>query len=94
LGCYFLRGPLYPAQLLAGVAMKNEQFWLGVVFATITTLLVVLSFNRLFSKPDPSAVDMPKDIIQAYNMGIKDALKTNPASAELEMTCLELWGKK
>ena len=74
--------------------MKNEQFWLGAVFSAVTTLLIVMSLNRLFASPNPSAVDMPKDIIQAYNMGIKDALKTNPASAELEMACLELWGKK
>jgi hypothetical protein len=27
-------------------------------------------------------------------MGIKDALRTNPPSNDLEMVCLELWGKK
>jgi hypothetical protein len=74
--------------------MKNEQFWLGAVFSAVTTLLIVLSLNRLFASPNPSAVDMPKDIIQSYNMGIKDALRTNPPSNDLEMVCLELWGKK
>jgi hypothetical protein len=74
--------------------MKNEQFWLGAVFSAVTTLLIVLSLNRLFASPNPSAVDMPKDIIQSYNMGIKDALRTNPPSSDLEMSCLELWGKK
>jgi hypothetical protein len=74
--------------------MKNEQFWLGAVFSAVTTLLIVMSLNRLFASPNPSAVDMPKDIIQSYNMGIKDALRTNPPSSDLEMSCLELWGKK
>jgi hypothetical protein len=74
--------------------MKNEQFWLGAVFSAVTTLLIVLSLNRLFASPNPSAVDMPKDVITAYNMGIKDALRTNPPSNDLEMSCLELWGKK
>jgi len=73
--------------------MKNEQFWLGAVFSAVTTLLIVLSLNRLFASP-ASAVDMPKDVITAYNMGIKDALRTNPPSSDLEMSCLELWGKK
>jgi len=74
--------------------MKNEQFWLGAVFSAVTTLLIVMSLNRLFASPNPSAVDMPKDVITAYNMGIKDALRTNPPSSDLEMSCLELWGKK
>jgi hypothetical protein len=73
--------------------MKNEQFWLGAVLSALTTLLIVLSLNKLFANP-VTAVEMPKDIIQSYNMGLKDALRTNPASADLEMTCIEIWGKK
>jgi hypothetical protein len=59
----------------------------------LTTLLVILSFDKLLDT-QVSSVDMPHDVIAAYNMGIKDALKTNPAGAELEMACPELWGKK
>jgi hypothetical protein len=74
--------------------MKNEPFWMGAFFGSVMMLLTVLAFERLMATPDPSAVNMPKDIIQAYNMGHKDALKTNPAGLELEQTCLELWANK
>jgi hypothetical protein len=73
--------------------VKTEQFWMGAALGVLTTLLVTLSFDKLLDT-QVSTVEMPKDVIAAYNMGIKDALKTNPAGAELEMACLELWGKK
>lgn len=73
---------------------KNEPFWMGAVFGIVMTILVTLSLDKIFATPDPSAVNMPKDIIQAYNMGHKDALKTNPAGLELEQACLELWANK
>jgi hypothetical protein len=73
--------------------VKTEQFWMGAALGVLTTLLVTLSFDKLLDT-QVSSVEMPKDVIAAYNMGIKDALKTNPAGAELEMACLELWGKK
>jgi hypothetical protein len=37
---------------------------------------------------------MPKDVITAYNMGIKGALTVNPPSADLENTCAALWSNK
>ncbi len=70
----------------------NKQWGLGLVAGITLTSLIAIGMNKM--QAEPSAVDMPRDVIQAYNMGIKDALKTNPASAELEMVCLELWGKK
>jgi hypothetical protein len=72
---------------------KEEPFWWGIALGAMSTLLTVLAFARLLDTQE-SHVEMPKDVIAAYNMGIKDALKTNPAGAELEMACLELWGKK
>ena len=74
--------------------VKTEQFWMGAALGVLTTLLVVLAFGRLFDTPQVSTVEMPTDIVRAYNMGIKDALKTNPPSADLEMACLELWSNK
>lgn len=70
----------------------NKQWALGLVVGVTLTTLIAISINKM--QATSPAVDMPRDVIQAYNMGIKDALKTNPASAELEMVCLELWGKK
>ena len=36
----------------------------------------------------------PDQIIQAYNRGIDDALKTNPSSWALEQSCLEIWANQ
>ncbi len=74
--------------------IKTEQFWMGAALGVLTTLLVVLALARLFDTPQVSTVEMPTDIVRAYNMGIKDALKTNPPGADLEMACLELWSNK
>ena len=71
----------------------NKQWGLGLVVGVTLTTLIAVGINKM-QPVNPSAVDMPKDIIQAYNMGLKDALRTNPPSADLEMVCLELWGKK
>ena len=71
----------------------NKQWALGLVVGITLTTLIAISINKI--RPvTPSAVDMPKDIIQSYNMGLKDALRTNPPSAQLEMTCLEMWSNK
>jgi hypothetical protein len=58
--------------------VKTEQFWMGAALGVLTTLLVTLSFDKLLDT-QVSSVEMPKDVIAAYNMGIKDALKTNPS---------------
>lgn len=42
-------------------------------------------------KPKPVT---PTEIIDAYERGKKDALKTNPVSWDLEMTCAGLWVSK
>jgi hypothetical protein len=74
-------------------SVKEEPFWWGTALGVMATLLTVLAFSKLLNTQEPQ-IQMPKDVITAYNMGIKDALKTNPAGADLEMACLELWGKK
>ena len=74
-------------------SVKEEPFWWGTALGVMATLLTVLAFSKLLNTQEPQ-IQMPQDVIAAYNMGIKDALKTNPAGADLEMACLELWGKK
>ena len=72
-----------------------SQFTMGVVVGFVATALIAIGINKLHRAQMPqSYVEMPKDIIQAYNMGLKDALKTNPASWELEQTCLNMWADK
>lgn len=73
--------------------VNTGQFWLGVIFGSVTTLLIVLSLERLMREPSQN-VQLPADVISAYNMGIKDALKTNPPSLDLENTCASLWFNK
>jgi hypothetical protein len=73
----------------------NKQWMLGVITGVTITTLIAIGINQMNRQQNPATyVDMPKDIIESYNMGIKDALRTNPPSNDLEMVCLELWGKK
>ena len=69
----------------------NKQWGLGMVAGVVITSLIAIALNKM---QPVQQVEMPQDVITAYNLGIKDALRTNPASTDLEMTCLELWGKK
>lgn len=52
--------------------------------------IVVLAMN-VFNKPEPPVSVTPQDVIDAYNRGQKDALRTNGASWALEQACLTLW---
>lgn len=86
-------GVPYPVELPGGVNPK--QFGLGVLVGCAATSLVAIALYRM--QPDPVMITselVPADIIVAYNRGIEDALKTNPASWDLEQTCLELWANK
>jgi hypothetical protein len=71
----------------------NKQWFLGVMVGVVLTSLIAIGLNKIVSKEPPMEM-MPKDIIQAYNMGLKDALRTNPASWDLEQTCLNMWADK
>ena len=70
-----------------------SQFTMGGVVGGVAVALIFIGVSKMKSN-DPPMEMMPKDIIQAYNMGLKDALKTNPASWELEQTCLNMWADK
>lgn len=74
--------------------IQNGSYWSGFAFGMFLMLLLILIFDRLTDSPEPSQMTMPKDVVQAYNMGIKDAMKTNPPSLELEQTCLNMWADK
>ena len=72
-----------------------SQFTMGVAVGFVATALIAIGVNKLYRAQTPqSYVEMPKDIIDAYNTGLKDALKTNPPSWDLEQTCLNLWAGK
>ena len=60
-------------------------------------ILTTLAAQRLLSEPivvkDPEAAKA-EELINTYKRGVKDALRTNPVSFELEQTCLEVWANK
>lgn len=74
--------------------IQNGSYWLGAALGAMVMLLVVLILERLNDAPDPSAVNMPRDVVEAYRMGLKDAMKTNPPSLELEQTCMNMWAER
>ena len=74
--------------------VDKEQFWFGAIFGMVTMFLITLGVSRIVERDAVSQVQMPHDIISSYNMGIKDALRTNPASQDLEAACLDLWANK
>jgi hypothetical protein len=72
---------------------ENNKYWgLGVITGVVLTSLIAIAMSKITATPEP--VPMPQTVIDAYNMGIKDALRTNPASSDLEDACLALWAKK
>ena len=77
--------------------IQNGSYWSGVFFGSLVMLLVVLVIERLNQEPNQniiSSINMPKDVVEAYRMGIKDAMKTNPPSLELEQTCMNMWAER
>ena len=78
------------------IQVKSDSYWSGFALGCLMPLLTVLAADKLLSTPEPmqTSLSLPKDIVGAYNLGIKDALKTNPASWQLEETCLEVWSNK
>jgi hypothetical protein len=72
---------------------NNRQWALGVLVGVVLTSLIAIGLNKMMSKEPPMEM-IPKTVIEAYNMGLKDALRTNPASWELEQTCLNMWADR
>lgn len=84
----------HPEQLTNQRPAPEHAFRNGVIIGAAATALAALAIARTSPAEPVSAVDMPRDVIVAYNMGHKDALKTNPPSMELEQVCLNLWANK
>jgi hypothetical protein len=68
-------------------------FFVGMTFG----ILLVLAIQRLTMEP-PELPTMQRtlrqQIVEAYKMGIADAVNTNPPSWQLEEACLEVWANK
>ena len=76
--------------------IQNGTYWSGFFLGMMVMLLVVLIVDRLNDKAEqmPTSLMMPKDVVEAYRMGIKDAMKTNPPSLELEQVCMNMWAER
>ena len=71
----------------------NKQWMLGVIVGVVLTSLIAIGLSKMKANEPPTEM-MPKTVIDAYNMGLKDALKTNPPSMDLEQTCVNMWADK
>jgi hypothetical protein len=66
----------------------------------IMGVLLVAAYNRLADinaekrQVEEDVAFGVSEVLSAYKEGRRDALKTNPASFELEQTCLEIWANK
>ena len=76
--------------------IQNGTYWSGFFLGMMVMLLVVLIVDRLNDKAEqmPTSLMMPKDVVEAYRMGLKDAVRTNPPSLELEQTCMNMWAER
>ena len=60
-------------------------------------ILAVLAWQRVMSEPlilPDNEATRAEELISIYKRGIKDALRTNPVSMDLEQACLEIWANK
>ena len=71
----------------------NRQWGLGVLVGVVLTSLIAIGISKMKSN-EPFMEILPKTVIEAYNMGLKDALRTNPPSMDLEQVCVNMWANK
>ena len=63
----------------------------------VVGILTVLSWQRVMSEPyisQDTETTRAEELISIYKRGVRDALKTNPVSFELEQVCFEVWANK
>jgi len=75
----------------------NEKQIVNWLLGFTMGMLTVLSYEKLMSEPliIPDGETVRADeLISIYKRGIKDALRTNPVSMDLEQACLEVWANK
>ena len=71
----------------------NKQWGLGVLVGVVMTSLIAIGISKMRVNEPPMEI-LPKTVIEAYNMGLKDALRTNPPSMDLEQVCVNMWADK
>lgn len=75
----------------------NESKFMTWVLGFCMGILFTIGADKMVKQettlPD-SETARASELINIYKRGVKDALKTNPVSFELEQTCLEIWANK
>jgi UDP-N-acetylmuramyl pentapeptide phosphotransferase/UDP-N-acetylglucosamine-1-phosphate transferase len=66
---------------------------LGFAIGVMAVIAADKIIERDILPPHTEAV-RADELISIYKRGMKDALRTNPVSFELEQTCLEVWANK
>ena len=75
----------------------NESKFMTWVLGFCVGILFTIGADKLMEKNLPiqdSETARAEELISIYKRGVRDALKTNPVSFELDQTCLEVWANK
>jgi hypothetical protein len=75
----------------------NESKFMTWVLGFCVGIMFTIGADKLMEKDLPipdSEATRADELISIYKRGMKDALRTNPVSFELEQTCLEVWANK
>jgi len=75
----------------------DESKFMTWVLGFCVGIMFTIGADKLMEKDLPipdSEATRADELISIYKRGVKDALKTNPVSFELEQTCLEVWANK
>ena len=60
-------------------------------------IMTIIGADKIIERdilPQHAEAVRADELISIYKRGVKDALKTNPVSFELDQTCLEVWASK
>jgi len=60
-------------------------------------IMTIIGADKIIERdilPQHAEAVRADELISIYKRGVKDALKTNPVSFELDQTCLEVWSNK
>jgi hypothetical protein len=69
---------------------NKAHFFKGALLGVTATALIAIGAHKINSQ-QPKENILPSSVIEAYNMGLTDALRTNPVSPQLEQVCVNLW---
>jgi len=79
-----------------GEHMIEQKIAIGALGFTIGDMSVI-AVDKIVERtvlPPHGEAARAEELISIYKRGVKDALKTNPVSFELDQTCLEVWANK